>query len=1049
MNKFIKSIITFSLKNKFFVLFMTLLIVAGGIISFLNTPIEAYPDVTNTRIVIITQWPGRSAEEVEKFVTIPLETELNVVPNKTSLRSISLFGLSVITLIFEDNVEDFYARQNVANHIPDVTLPDGIQPSIEPPSGPTGEIFRYTLDSKTKGVRELKTIQDWVIDKNLKMVPGVADVVSFGGEVKTFEVSVDPNLLAKYGLTSLDVYKAVASSNVNVGGDVIEKNDQAFVVRGIGLINDIHELENVIVTNFNGTPILVKNVAVVQESNLPKLGIVGRSDHTTDKANQVEGIVLMRNGENPSEVLKALRSKIDDLNTRVLPEDVKIRTFYDRTDLVNSTTSTVMHNLAEGVLLVTLILLIFLADWRTTVIVAIIIPLSLLFAFILMRYKGMSANLLSMGAIDFGIIIDGAVVMVEAVFAFLALQSEHLGMEVFNRRAKTGWIRKIGTEMGKPIFFSKLIIITALIPIFAFQKVEGKMFSPLAYTIGFALLGALIFTLTLVILLSRLLLSHNVRERKNPIVNFFSRGYEPIINAALSKPRRAVGIASLVLAGGIFCFTLLGTEFLPHLDEGSIYVRASMPMSISLTQSTNYTLGIRKIFQSYPEVRGVISQTGRPNDGTDATGFFNIEFFVDTYPKEEWAKGETKDQLIDDMQSKLAKYPGVIFNFSQPISDNVEEAVSGVKGSMAIKIFGDNLPYLEKTADTVYDIMKHVRGVEDLGIFKNIGQPELNIDLDQVKMASYGVSTADAQAVIEMAIGGKAASQIYEGEKRFDIRVRYQPQYRYSEDVIKRLLVPAINGNRIPLQEIAKISLITGPAFIYREDNQRFIALKFSVRGRDLGGTIEDAQKQVNKIVHLPKGYKMSWNGEFENQQRATKRLSYVVPISIILIFILLFTMFGSVLDASIVLLNVPFALIGGILALLITGINFSISAGVGFIALFGVCVQNGVILVSVFKKNLHDGMPLIQAVKEGAKSRLRPVIMTALMAMLGLLPAALSTGIGSETQKPLAVVVIGGLISATILVMIILPAIYMLIYRRTIARKNGDAAVGTLKPQA
>ena len=1003
---------------------MTLTIIIGGVISFLNTPIEAFPDVTNTRIVIISQWQGRSAEEVEKFITIPLETEMNVVPNKTSLRSISLFGLSVVTLIFEDNVEDFIARQNVMNRLGSVNLPDGVEPDVQPPTGPTGEIFRYTLESKTKGVRDLKTIQDWVIDKQLKRVAGVADVVSFGGEVKTFEVSVNPNLLNKYGLTALDVYKAISNSNINVGGDVIEKSSEAFVVRGIGLINNIHELENVIVQNLNGTPIFVRNIGTVSESNLPKLGVAGRDT----KGDVVEGIVLMRKGENPSEVLAGLRDKIHELNDRVLPGDVKISTFYDRTDLVERTIHTVMHNLIEGVLLVTFILLIFLADWRTTVIVAIIIPLALLFAFILMRWKGMSANLLSMGAIDFGIIIDGAVVMVEAIFAYLAHQAEHSGMEAFNKRAKMGWIKKIGLEMGKPIFFSKIIIITALMPIFAFQKVEGKMFSPLAYTIGFALLGALLFTLTLVPMLCSVLLKKNVRERDNPLVNFLNRIYKPVINAALNAPKLSLGIAVVVLAVSLFLFRFIGTEFLPHLDEGSIYVRASMPMSISLSRSKEYTQDIRKIFASFPEVKGVISQTGRPNDGTDATGFFNNEFFVDIYPKEEWKRKITKDELIDEMQKKLDKYPGVNFNFSQPISDNVEEAVSGVKGSMAIKIFGENLEYLEQVADTVNGIMQGVRGVEDLGIFKNIGQPEMRIELDQLKMATYGVATSDAQSVIEMAIGGKAASQLYEGEKKFDIRIRYQPQFRFNEETVKNLLVPTLAGNRIPLKEIAEVKLITGPAFIYREGNERFIALKFSVRGRDLGGTIAEAQKKVNKVVHLGKGYSMSWNGEFENQERATKRLSYVVPISIALIFILLFIMFGSAMDAGIVLMNVPFALIGGILALLLTGINFSISAGVGFIALFGVSVQNGVILVSVFKKNLHNNMPLREAIIGGASSRLRPVIMTALMAALGLLPAALSTGIGSETQKPLAVVVIGGLISATILVMIILPVIYSMV---------------------
>ena len=1027
MNKAISSIIKFSLKNKIFIIFMTLIVIVGGVISFLNTPIEAYPDVTNTHIIIITQWAGRSAEEVEKFITIPMETEMNVVPNKTSLRSISLFGLSVITIIFEDDVKDFEARQNVMNRLSEVDLPDGVQPSVEPPTGPTGEIFRYTLESKSRGVRGLKEIQDWVIDKNLKQVPGVADVVSFGGEVKTYEVSVDPFLLNKYGLTTLDVYKAITSSNLNVGGDVVRKNAQAFVVRGIGLINDIHELQNVIITNMNGTPLLVKNVATVEESAKPRLGIVGR-----DSMNDVvEGIVLMRLGENPKDVLVALKEKIEDLNTRVLPDDVKIKTFYDRTDLVDHTTHTVMHNLTMGVLLVIFILLIFLADWRTTLIVSIVIPLALLFAFILMRMKGMSANLLSMGAIDFGIIIDGAVVMVEAIFAFLAHKAESVGMEKFNKMAKMGMIKRIATEMGKPIFFSKVIIITAFMPIFAFQKVEGKMFSPLAFTMSFALIGALLFTLTLIPMLSSRLLTKNIRERENPLLKFIHKFYEPILDKVLSRPKPFIFVASVILVISIVSFNFIGTEFLPHLDEGAIYVRASLPLSVSLEESQSTSEKIRHVFMGFPEVKGVISQTGRPNDGTDATGFFNNEFHVDLYPKEEWKSGLTKDELINKMQEKLAIFPCIDFNFSQPISDNVEEAVSGVKGAMAIKVFGDNLPYLEKVADSIQSVMKNVRGVEDLGIFKNIGQPELRVELNQTKMAAYGVTTADAQSVIETAIGGKTATQMYEGERKFDIVIRYQPQYRYSEDQVGNLYVPTITGSKVPLKEIADIRLITGPAFIYREGNSRFIALKFSVRGRDLGGTIAEAQKKVNQAVHLSKGYRMTWNGEFENQQRATKRLSYVVPISIILIFILLFIMFGSVLDAGLVLLNVPFALIGGIAALYITHINFSISAGVGFIALFGIAVQDGVILVSKFKRNIHEGLILHDAVKMGTLTRLRPVLMTAMMASLGLLPAAMSTGIGSETQKPLATVIIGGLMTATVLSLLILPAVYSLIYKR------------------
>ncbi|MDJ1467555.1 efflux RND transporter permease subunit [Xanthocytophaga flava] len=1033
MNKFIKGVIKFSLKNKFFVIFATLLLIVGGVVSFVNTPIEAFPDVTNTNVIIITQWRGRSSEEVERFVTIPIETEMNVIPKKTSLRSISLFGLSVVTLIFEDGVDNFNARVEVANRLANVDLPAGADSEIQPPSGPTGEIYRYTLESKTKDITELKTIQDWTLDKQFKSVPGIADVVSFGGRVKTIEVSVNPKLLANYGFSALDVFDALGKSNINVGGDVIKRGNQAFVVRSIGLLTKIEDVENVIIDNVNNAPIKIKDVATVKESYQPRLGMAGRDT----KDDVLEGIILMRKGENPGEVLQALHEKIDELNNYVLPKDVKINVFYDRTTLNNHTMHTVSENVVVGILLVTFILLIFLADWRTTVTVAIVIPLALLFAFICMRIKGMSANLLSIGAIDFGIIIDGAVVMVEGIFVMLAHKSHELGKEAFNKRAKMGWISKTATEMGKSIFIAKLIIITALLPIFSFQKVEGKMFSPLAYTLGFALLGALIISLTLIPMLTHVLLNKNVREKNNPFVNFLNRLYVPALDKVLKFPKRSISIAVVILATSLFLFRFVGSEFLPHLNEGSVYVRASMPLSINLDDSYHFTRQIRQIFKSFPEVRGVMSQTGRPNDGTDPTGFFNAEFFVDLYPKEEWKRDITKDELVAQMQDKLKSYKGVTFGFSQPISDNVEEAVSGVKGSMAVKIIGNDLKYLDTQAKNVFDILAKVPGVEDLGIVKNLGQPEFRIELDQQKMALYNVSTEACQSVIEMAVGGKTVSTFYEDEKRFDIKVRYDEAYRFSEEKIEDLLVPTRTGSKIPIKEISHLRNVAGPAFVYRESNARFIAVKFSVRGRDLGSTIADAQQRVAQQIKLPQGYKVKWAGEFENQQRATKRLSVVVPISIVMIFMILFFAFGSTTDATVILLNVPFALIGGILALLLTGINFSISAGVGFIALFGVSVQNGVILVNIFHENLKNGMLLKDAVREGAISRLRPVVMTALMASLGLLPAAISTGIGSETQKPLAVVVIGGLISATILVLLILPAIFNLIYGRKIRKKE------------
>ncbi|HEY4650634.1 MAG TPA: CusA/CzcA family heavy metal efflux RND transporter [Pontibacter sp.] len=1028
MTKLIRNIIGFSLKNRFFIFFATLVLIVSGVVSYLHTPIEAFPDVTNTRVQIISQWPGRSAEEVEKFVTIPIEVEMNVVPKKTSLRSISLFGLSVVTMIFDDGVDDFHARQLVANQLAMVDLPDGIHAEMQPSSGPTGEIFRYTLKSKTKDVRELKTLQDWVIDRQLKAVPGVADVVSFGGEVKTYEVSVDPNLLTKYGLSALEVYQALAESNVNVGGDVVEKSAQAYVVRGIGLLDNIEEIENVIVDSRNDVPVLVRHVAQVHESHLPNLGYVGRDN----ERNLVEGIVVMRKNENPSEVLDALKGKIDELNELVLPDGVKIETFYDRSTLIGFTTRTVTTNLLEGIILVTAIVFLFMADWRTTLIVAIIIPLALLFAFVCMRMKGMSANLLSMGAIDFGIIIDGAVVMVEGIFVMLDRKAHQVGMARFNRLSKRGLIKHTASDLGKSIFFAKLIIITALLPIFAFQKVEGKMFSPLAYTLGFALLGALIFTLTLVPVLASMLLNKNVREKKNPVVNFVNRGVYRAFDYTYKYKKASLVVALVTLGLGLFAFRFLGSEFLPQLNEGAVYVRASMPMSTSLEQSIDMTERIRKKILQFDEVSQVLSQTGRPNDGTDPTGFFNIEFHVDLKPKDEWKRKIKQADLVEEINQELSVYQGISFNFSQPIMDNVEEAVSGVKGSMAVKIFGDDLQKLEVLADSVHNILQHVEGIDDLGVIRLLGQPELRIELDQHRMATYNVNTADCQAVIEMAIGGKAASKMYEGERNFDIRLRYLPEYRQSEAQLGNLLVPTGSGSHVPLKEIAHITTLTGPAFVYREDNARFIAVKFSVRGRDLGSTIKEAQEKVAGVVKLDKGMKLEWKGEFENQIRATDRLAQVVPISILLIFLILFVTFGNVRDAGLVILNVPFALIGGILALLITNTNFSISAGVGFIALFGICVQNGVILISGFKKNVEEGLPLLQAIKEGVAERTRPVVMTAMMAALGLLPAALSTGIGSETQKPLAIVVIGGLISGTILTLLIFPLIVDTIYRKS-----------------
>ncbi|SEW57280.1 efflux RND transporter permease subunit [Chitinophaga arvensicola] len=1043
MNKFIKRVLAFSLSNKYFIFFATGVLAIAGYISFKQIGVDAFPDVTNTSVTIITQWQGRSAEEVEKFVTRPIEIAMNRAQKKTHIRSSSLFGLSVVKVIFDDDVDDTFARQQINNNITSASLPDGVDPEIEPPYGPTGEIYRYTLQSSKLSVQELKTLQDWVVERNLLSVPGVADIVSFGGEVKIYQVTIDPDKAVQYDITAQEMFQALSKSNINVGGDVIVKNAQAYVVRGIGILNNTEEIKNIIVDHINGTPILVKDVADVSIAALPRLGQVGR-DQDYDV---VEGIVVMRKGENPGVVIKSLKEKIAELNTRILPDDVKIKPFYNREDLIDFSTHTVLHNMIEGIIFVTVIVFLFMADWRTTIIVSVVIPLALLFAFICLRIKGMSANLLSMGAIDFGIIIDGAVVMMEGIFVMLDHQAKKVGMERFNKLSKLGMIRKACLENGKGIFFAKLIIITGLLPIFTFEKVEGKMFSPLAWTLGFALLGALILTFTLVPALASVLLRKNVREKHNVFLEFINRTTLRIFNYCFRHRRIAFTVSLVVLAFGLYCFRFLGTEFLPQLNEGAIYIRATGPLSTSLEESVKVANDIRRKLLTFPEVKQVMSQTGRPNDGTDATGFYNVEFHVDIFPQSEWKSKLSKAALIEKMNDKLDGIPGITLNFSQPIMDNVEEAVSGVKGSIVVKLFGDDFKLIENKEEAIEKILKGVHGIEDLGILRNIGQPELRINLDQQKMALYGVTTEDANSVIEMAIGGKAATRIYEGEKSFDLRIRYPESFRESEVSIGNLTIPTIRGNKIPLKEIAEIQHIVGPSMIYRDKHMRYGAIKFSVRGRDLGSTIAEAQSKVNEQIHLPKGYNLEWAGDFENQERATKRLTQVVPISLLLIFLILFILFGKIKDALLVLGNVPFAIIGGIFSLWLTGMNFSISAGIGFIALFGICVQNGVILLSKFKTNVRtmhkaSHFSLAHAILEGVESRVRPVIMTAMMAAIGLLPAATSMGIGSETARPLARVVIGGLITDTFFNLFIFPIIFYWVYRRMLKKDTGDPAL-------
>lgn len=1043
MTKFLKKIIGFSLKNKYFILFASAILIVAGVICFRQMSIEAYPDITNTEVTIITQWPGRSAEEVEKFVTIPVEIAMNPVQNKTSLRSTSIAGLSVVDMIFKDGVTYNQARLQVNSLLPNASLPDGIQPQVQPDTGPTGEIYRYTLKSSIRGPRELKTIQDWVCDRAIRAVPGVGDIVSFGGMVKTFEIQVNPQKLADLGLTPLDVYTAVARSNINVGGNVIEKNNQAYVVRGIGLLHNISDIRNIIIQNVNGIPVYVKDVANVDISNLPRLGHVGRTDiidsagHRIirDHPDVVEAIVLMRKGENPKVVIHALKKVIDKLNTKILPADTKIVPYYNRETLIDTATNTVMHNMIEGILLVTLIVLLFMFNWRTTLIVALIVPLSLLFAFMCLYIMGMSPNMMSLGAVDFGIIIDGTVVMVEGLFVLFDLKAKGIGMEKFNNIAKLGMIRKEGASLGKSIFIAKIIIILALIPIFAFQGVAGKLFSPLAYTLGLALFGALVYTLTLVPVLFSILIRKNVRERHNPFVHYIMKGMMQAFEFVFHHKTTVLIISGIVIILGLYSFKFLGTEFLPEMDEGALWVRIQLPYSVSLEKSVQVARQARIIMAGFPEVKTVVSQTGRPDDGTDVTGFYNNEFDVILYPEPDWVDTCSKEKLISEMSHALSVIPGADLNFSQPISDNVEEAVSGVKGEICLKIWGDSLDYMENKAQHAFSILQKVRGIADLGVIHSIGQPEVDIVLNREKMALYGVSAADANAVIQMAIGGATATELYEGIEIFDVRIRFPEEFRQNIADIGNLMVPTMSGAKVPIKEIADITERDGPCLIFRDANQRYCAVKFSIRGRDMGSTMNEAINKVYSQVHLKKGYSMKFQGQFQNEQSASKRLTQVVPVSLLLIFIVLLAMFGNFQDAGLVFLNVPFAVVGGIAALFITGTEFSISAGIGFICLFGICILQGVLLISAFKQNLeklhHSPNALFNSIKQGVFAYTRPVLMIALMDILGLLPAAISTGIGSESQRPLARVIIGGMIAATIFSLVVFPLVFAWAYRK------------------
>ncbi len=1030
MHQFVKNIITFALRNKILVLFLTGILLVSGVIAYINTPIEAYPDVTNTRVRIISQWQGRSAEELEKFVSLPIMREMNNIPKKTDVRSVSLFGLSVVTVIFEDDVEDFYAQQMAVNKMQSINLPDGVDCEIEPPSGATGEIFRYVIEGNLP-LNELTAINEWVVEKELLSVPGIANITSFGGEEKIYEIEVNPNLLKSYNVTPLELLEAVENSNINIGGDIIKKGNQAFAIRGVGLLESIEDIEHILIKNENGTPICVKEVANVKISAKPRLGQVGLNDND----DIIQGIVVMLRGENPSIVIDAIKVKIDELNDRILPEGVTLKPFLDRTKLVDSTVHTVLENLLGGVVLVSLVVFIFLYNWRTTLIVASVIPLAFLFAILMLRIQGLPANLISMGALDFGLLLEGTLVIIESIFVGLEKNSLVYG-DRFERVSKGGIIREYTNKVAPHIFFAQLILVVALLPIFSFQKVEGKMFAPLAFTLGYALLGALILSLTYVPVMAKVLLKKPVKTKENWFSKNCIKGIYKIFS--FCSKRRIATVSAFVILLAMCCirFAYWGTEFIPSMNEGAIYIRATLPNSINLDEAVKITKEMKADIRSFNEVDFVLTQTGRPNDGTDPTGFFNIEFHTELLPMKERKGGLSNSELIEAISDKLQKYPGIDLGFSQPIQDNVEEYVAGVKSSLVIKIFGDDLHQLERQAAETADAIKNIKGIEDVNVFNSIGLPELKISLNDKKMARYGITMAEAQATIELALAGKTATEFYENDRIFDVVLRYTEEHRDDENKVADILIPTEGGQNIKLSEIADIDFVTSPTFIYREGNSRYISVGFSIRDRDLGSTIAEAQQKVKENVHFDAKTKVEWAGEFESQQRATKRLMVIVPIALLTVLLLLYFNFKTVKDTLIAASAIPYALIGGFISLWATNTIFGISAGIGFIILFGIVSIDSILLVSIMKNEMKLHHNLREAIDSAVKQRIRPVLMIAFMGSMGLLPAAISSGMGSEIQKPLAIMIVGGIIICMLLSFTVLPQVFYFAYRKDKSNK-------------
>jgi cobalt-zinc-cadmium resistance protein CzcA len=1026
----IRKLVDFSLNNRFIVLSLALLLFIWGTIAFKKLPVEAYPDVANTWVQVITQWPGRAAEEVEQQVTVPIEIQMNGIPHLQHVRSASLAGLSVVNLIFDDDSDNDKDRQKTLERLAQVTLPPNVSASIGPDFSPIGSIYWYTIESSNPNydVMELKSIQDWVISKYLKSVPDVVDDSSFGGITREYQIRIDPDKLISYGLSLAQVEQQLTNANANAGGSFIEQGSQQINVRAVGLVRNVADIEKTVIKTQNGTALRIKDIAVVAQGPKIRLGQIGKAMHrkdgvVADDSDVVEGIVFLRKGADTATTLEGIHAVVNRLNKYILPPGVKIVPYLDRDDLVHYTTHTVLHNLAEGMILVVIILLIFLGNVRGAIIVALTIPFALLFASICLDLRHISANLLSLGALDFGMVVDGSVVMIENIVRHLHRREE-------GTRTLLDKIRTAAHEVQRPVFYAIAIIITAYLPIFTLQRVEGKLFRPMAWTVAFALLGALLFSMLFAPALASFMFRGEMKQWENPVMKFLTVRYRKGVAWAVRNRWLTVGVAGLAFLGAIYlAFSgVIGSEFLPHLDEGAIWVRGTLAPSTGPTDSARITEQAREVLASFPEVPQVVTQIGRPDDGTDTTGFFDTEYFVDLLPKEKWRPvfHQDKERLIAAMNRELEKIPGVIWNFSQPISDNLEEAVSGVKGALAVKIYGDDLKTLEAKGDEIVNVMKDVRGVEDLGLFRVLGQPNLDFAVDRDEASRYGINVSDVQDAIQTAVGGNALSQVLIGEQRYDLVLRYLPEYRDTKEAIEKIRLLAPTGERVSLAQLTKVTVTDGGSEIYREANSRYIAVKYSVRGKDLGSTVEEAIKKVNAAVKLPPGYTIDWAGEYESQQRSQRRLLLVLPITILLIFIILYSMFKSMKWALLILTNVAMARIGGLLALLVTHTNFSVSSGVGFLALFGVSVQTGVIMVEYINQLRARGYAIEEAAVEGAVLRLRPIVMTMLVATLGLLPAALSHGIGSDSQRPFAIVIVGGLISDLVMSIILLPTLYV-----------------------